>query len=188
MARMMPFFNDFPEEAAVVGRLLTGYGELELELAQCVGAATGDIDAAITTLFKKRGADTRIKTAGNLAETLYDEAGLGDDYRTTVDDMDCCRAIRNQYAHCHWYPRAQDGLGFIDLEDIANNGRPLWPLEAHRHLVDLTFLEKQEEFFCNVRRWFWYLAGEYKVRIKTLNRHDWVRPPRLARPPLYKGR
>ena len=186
MANAMPFFNDFPQEAASVGRLLAGYGGLELELAQCVGAATGHVDAAIRALFLKRGAETRIKTAGKLAEKLYDAAGLGSDYRDTIDDMDRCRAIRNQYAHCHWYPRREDGLGFVDLEDVAKNAPLLWPLDAHRHLVDLSLLEQQEAFLLNVRLWFWYLAREYKVKVNRAKGHTWMRQPRLPRPALHK--
>jgi hypothetical protein len=185
VATVMPFFNEFPNEAAIVGRLLTGYGELELELAQCVGAATGDVDAAIRALFVQRWAEARIRTAGKLAEKLYDAAGLGDDYRSTVDDMDCCRLVRNQYAHCHWYPRREDGLGFVNLEDIAKNAPSLWPLDAHRHLVDRNFLEKQEEFFLNVRHWFWYLSGEYKVKVSAIKGHIWVSQPRLPHPALH---
>jgi hypothetical protein len=99
VATIMPFFNDFPMEAQIVGRLLTGYGELELELAKCVGTATGNIDAAINAIFSKRGAELRIKLAGKLAESGYDAAGLGEVYRNAVNDMDHCRSIRNQYAH-----------------------------------------------------------------------------------------
>lgn len=186
MATVMPFFDKFPNEAAIVGRLLSGYGELELELAQCVGAATGNVDAAIRALLAKRGAETRIKIAGNLAEALYEAAGLGDDYRATIDDMDCCRSIRNQYAHRYWYPLPEDGLGFIDLEHVAKNAASLWPLSAHRHLIDLNLLERQTELFLNVRLWLWYLAGEYKVRVHAIKGQIYVRQPRLPHPALHK--
>jgi hypothetical protein len=185
MASIMPFFNEFPAEAQIVGRLLTGYGELELELAKCVGTATGKIDDTINAIFSKRGAEHRIKLAGKLAERGYDAVGLGDVYRTTVKDMDHCRSIRNQYAHCLWYPLCKDGLGFINLEDVARNAVPLWPLESHRHLVDLRLLQHQEEFFHTVQLWFWYVTGEYDVRVNDKKGHIWVRPSTLPRPALH---
>ena len=38
---MMPAFSDWPEEAAVIGRILAGYGELEFRLSKLVGYAMG---------------------------------------------------------------------------------------------------------------------------------------------------
>jgi len=37
------------------------------------------------------------------------------------DDIGHCRLIRNQYAHCFWYPHSKDGLGFVDLEELARH-------------------------------------------------------------------
>ena len=38
---VMPCFdeNQYPEEGLIIGRLLTGYGELELEMCSAIGAA-----------------------------------------------------------------------------------------------------------------------------------------------------
>lgn len=49
---IMPGFDRFPKQGMIIGRLLTGYGELEFELCRCVESVTGDLDAAIRALFK----------------------------------------------------------------------------------------------------------------------------------------
>ncbi len=47
MTTIMPAFDTFLQEGAIVGRLLVGYGELELELCNCVAAARADYRAWI---------------------------------------------------------------------------------------------------------------------------------------------
>jgi len=60
-----------------------------------------------------------------LTEAAYVGIELGPIYATTMADMDWCRQIRNQYAHCQWYYTAHEGLCFIDLEELASSPRKL---------------------------------------------------------------
>jgi uncharacterized caspase-like protein len=42
---VMPAFHTFPNEAAIIGRLLAGYAELEIDPLHCVSVARDDFDA-----------------------------------------------------------------------------------------------------------------------------------------------
>jgi hypothetical protein len=142
---IIPTFIDFPVEGAIVGRLLAGYGELELELCQRVAAVTQNIDDVIQKLFNLRGEKRRINCADDLARARS-KAGLGSDYSTVINDMHYCRKLRNQYAHCQWYGTSQDGFAFVNLEEVSKLNTTIFPLESHRCLVDAALLQQQETF------------------------------------------
>ncbi|MCF8706763.1 hypothetical protein [Rhizorhapis sp. SPR117] len=92
----------FPEETAILGRILSGYGELEFDIAFLLQFALGDDrDVAFKSLFGIRGETARIDIADNLMRRRYKEVGLGDDYGEAIGSMRHCLKIRNQYAHCH---------------------------------------------------------------------------------------
>jgi hypothetical protein len=181
---IVPDFGRFTAEAGIIGRLLAGYGELELELSSCVGAAIG-MDIALRKLFSKHGAEKRIELAKQHAKALYNKVGLEALFDMVIADIDYCRKIRNQYAHCHWYGTSTDGLGFMDLEAISRSSGAIWPLEAHRRLIDAALLQKQEAFFKYVQRCFWYLVEEYQTRVSGQVGHKWSLPTPLSRPPKH---
>ena len=56
-------FDDFPEEAALVGRILAEYGELEFELCMLLGTLFHNPDLGIRALFRTKGETTRIQVA-----------------------------------------------------------------------------------------------------------------------------
>jgi hypothetical protein len=50
---MFPIHNTFPREMAVIGRLLVDYGELELDLMNCVQVARSfDLNATLKAMFR----------------------------------------------------------------------------------------------------------------------------------------
>jgi len=159
---IIPTFIDFPVEGAIVGRLLAGYGELELELCQCVAAVTGNIDDVIRKLFNVRGEKRRIESADDLARAPYTKAGLGVESSTLVNDMHYCRKLRNQYAHCQWYGTSHDGFAFVNLEEVSKLHTTIFPLESHRCLVDATLLQQQETFSNMFRSTFGILPASIK--------------------------
>jgi hypothetical protein len=181
---IMPGFGRYSAEGSIVGRLLTGYGELELELCTCIGTATGDMDVALKNFFSKRGAEKRIERAAKQAGAPYKEVGLETIFQAAIADMDYCREIRNQYAHCNWYDKP-DGLGFVDLESVVTLSTPIWPLDSHRLLIDIATLEDQEGFFKYVQRCFWYLDAEYRLRAFGEPAHPWGFPSFFPRPPKH---
>ena len=67
---IMPCFDRFPEEGNMIGRLLAGYGELELELCRCVAVINGDLDAAIRAILRERGEQKRIGKA-DFSQSLH---------------------------------------------------------------------------------------------------------------------
>jgi hypothetical protein len=112
---ILPAFLAFPKEAAIIGRLIAGYGELEFEFTQCAGRALGDQETAARALYRLRGEDSRMQVADALMRPSYAKHGLGDAYNTALGSMRFCKSIRNQYAHCHWLP-TKAGLFFTDFE------------------------------------------------------------------------
>jgi hypothetical protein len=183
---IIPTFIDFPVEGAIVGRLLAGYGELELELCQCVATVTGDIDDVIRKLFDLRGEKRRIDCADNLARTPYTKAGLGVDYAAVFKGMNYCRQLRNQYAHCQWYGTSQDGFAFVNLEEVSKLRTNIFPLANHRCFVDATLLQEQESFFKYVQKYFWYLTGQYQTKVNGQTGHFWSLPAALAQPARHR--
>jgi hypothetical protein len=158
---IMPCFDRYPEEGNLIGRLLAGYGELEIELCNCVSAITGNLDDAIKALFSERGEYQRIMKANKMARNSYVKAGLGVPYGTAIQDMHFCREVRNQYAHCTWFDTPDTGLCFIDLEAAANSNNPTVPLTLLRQRIDLALLEEQQAFFRYVQKCWWFLASAY---------------------------
>ncbi len=62
-------FVRHPEEAAIIGRLIAGYGELEFDLAYCVRWIINDGDAAFKVMFREPGEMQRVLMADALART-----------------------------------------------------------------------------------------------------------------------
>jgi hypothetical protein len=187
MPTIMPCFNRFPKEGDIIGRLLAGYGELELEMAACVAATTDDLNGAIKRLFGIRGESKRIKIADSMMKASYAAAGLASKYNRTMKNMDWCRELRNQYAHCNWYCTSAEGLCFVDLEHTAQLKRRIKLVTKHRYPIDAMLLMRQESYFAHVRECYWHLAEAYCIAhgkaFKGGPLHPW--PPRLARPPRH---
>lgn len=160
---IMPSFNRFPKEGDIIGRILAGYGELELEMCACVAKATNDLDKAIKALFGTRGELRRIKEADKIMKNSYVAAGLATKYKRTMQNMDWCRTVRNQYAHCNWYDTAHEGLCFVDLERVAKLNKKITRVTANRFSITEDLLIKQETYFKYVQRCFWHLAEAHGI-------------------------
>ncbi|HLK26887.1 MAG TPA: hypothetical protein VKT30_19710 [Caulobacteraceae bacterium] len=183
---MMPAFDRFDEEGHLVGRLLAAYGELELELAGCLIAVSGDMDRVVRSMFAHRGEERRIRDAGAMVGGDYDKAGLGGGFREALLDMHWCRTVRNQYAHCVWYDTPREGLCFCNLEAMALEARPINEIADGRRPIDVALLREQHEFFHYVRASFWHLAGEYKVWVGKLHKNSFPKPPRVQQPAKHR--
>ncbi len=96
-------FRVFPDEGAILGRLLTGYTDIEYQLCFCAGMGGGDVAKTITDIFSKRGETRRVNIADKLGGAGYSAAGLGAEFDEAIEDMILCLNIRNQYAHCIWH-------------------------------------------------------------------------------------
>jgi hypothetical protein len=99
-----------------------------------------------------------------------------------VGDMDFCRRVRNQYAHCHWLDTDDDGLCFRLLEPTASKPNVTY---AKAYKADATLLAQQETYFLYVGRCLWYLADTAnKAAGKSSTRPLRRLPKKVARPPL----
>ena len=106
--------------------------------------------------------------------------------------MEWCKTIRNQYAHCQWFPTIEGEITFVNLEDVALIVGPTGPLENYKNKLDLELLKNQEAYFAYVRTCFWYMAEEFKSwalgwtdRVGGSSSQFFSLPPVMARPPLH---
>jgi hypothetical protein len=150
----MPCFwpGNAEKEGIIIGRLLTGYGELEFGMCKCLaltipGESNEALNKAVKLLFQTRGEERRIKTADKAMKAPFRAVGLGQAYDETIDDMHWCRKIRNQYSHCHWLYTDSDGLHFINLEDWAKLPSPPPTLTAGRLPVSISLLAELGNLF-----------------------------------------
>jgi hypothetical protein len=153
---ILPAFLRLPQEAAIIGRLLAGYGELEFEFADCVKHFSHDMHSAFAALFRLRTESGRIQVADALIRGPITALGLGTQYKDAYDAMLHCLKIRNQYAHCHWLE--QDGELLFTMLDHAFDGPETKSLTIRVAL--LSTLQAQETYFDYTRRCFWFLSHE----------------------------
>jgi hypothetical protein len=122
---LMPAFHQWPDEAAIVGRLLVDYGELEFDLALSMGHAISNKRQGLRDFFKTRTAKARIELAEEKASPWMRPTGVGDEFAEAITAMRVCKDIRNGFAHCHWASEKHnlktDGLYFVNVEDWAKS-------------------------------------------------------------------
>jgi hypothetical protein len=189
---LMPCFQptQASTEGALLGRLLAGYGELELTMCACLIAVEGIFDTPIRSIFGSRGAEKRIKCARRLLLPEYSKANLQDELEQALDDMELCRQIRNQYSHCHWYWTQEEGLCFVNLEELATSERQILELMENRHPVDTALLSAQEAFFNYVKESFTHLGSAYRGWLVQQSQPRQsiqvvAKPPNVPRPPKH---
>jgi len=188
---IMPAFYRFPKEAAIIGRLLAGYGELEFDLCNCLAAILDEAPSivrttrAARTLFRIRGEEARIQIADSLMREKYEAAGLLAAYEETIVAMQWCRRVRNQYAHCHWVDSEATGLQFVQLDKAAKRSDPQMMLT--KRSLNETLLTEQEEFFGYTDQCLSYLSKEYQKREGKIASQPWTAPQGKVPPLAYIG-
>lgn len=190
---LMPAFRRRKKSAAIVGRLLAGYGELELLLAICVGTADASRitpkpghqigqhrnlheHLAIKDMFKERGETNRFKKAKKRMNRDFTNAGMKGDYINAMGAMHQCLKIRNLFSHCHWAQSKKRGLFFINLEDAAIAPGDL-KLSEFRH-ADPKTLAKIEDYFWYTFEWLDYLAHALAIKTTVMRGPAPIRPKR----------
>ena len=189
---LMPCFqpNQAFEEGVIIGRILAGYGELELTMTDCLIAIEGQLDTPLRCVFGAQGAERRIKKAKKALKEEYIKAGLAAELNEALDDMDWCRQICNQYAHCSWYWTHQEGLCFVNLEDLAKQPKTILKLMDGKRSVNTQLLSVQEDFLNYVKEFLSYLADAYRAwnRMRSAPKqraHVFPKPSKITRPSLY---
>lgn len=141
-------FQNFPNEAALIGRMLAGYADLEIDLMHCAKSVRGDLDLALKTMFRGRGNAQRIDMADALARQAYQAIGLGQDFERAIGVVRYCLKIRNLYAHCTWWNDNSGQLAFANLEDLARLNVPINDLHGlNVHHVTEPHLQTQFSYF-----------------------------------------
>lgn len=183
---LMNAFKTFPDEAAIIGRLLAGYGELELMLCLCAASARQDFNMVFKAMFRPRGESQRIDIGDALGRDLFRIHKLETQFSEAVSDMRYCLKIRNQYAHCYWSDGFGRQLGFVEMEERAKSAKPIdaiWQVPSMD--IDVPTLNEQEAFFFRTGRCFSFLTNEIDVREGRLSTNPFLIPPKVKRPPLH---
>jgi hypothetical protein len=191
---LMPAFHRRKQNAASVGRLVTGYGELEFLLAWCAGTAlaceipinhgktaaqhriAGEHEG-VRRIFSIRGETNRIDAAKRLIRPAALKAGMQNDYIELMASFKSCLRIRNSFAHCNWHLSKKRGLFFVDLEEAAKSGS-VFPLKQ-RH-ADTKTLEMIEQYFVYVFHCLHYLSATLAIKNGLLRGPLPTKPRRLG--------
>jgi hypothetical protein len=181
--RLLPSFDRHLKEAAIIGRILAGYGELELLLGQCAGSVIDDQDRALRAIFRIISESARLGVADAIARHGFVQAGLRNEYCDAYGAAKHCLLLRNQYAHCHWADHhSVEGLFFTKL-DLAAKRETGFDFEWLH--VDMQLLELQEAYCANARTALIYLQREYAIRTNQADMSSFPQPQRLTPPPLH---
>ncbi len=189
MSIIMPAFYRFPEEAAIIGRLLAGYGEIELEMSLLSSTVLNDRKhISFRAIFKMRNESQRIDLMDTLLSAKLGVYGLAGQYGHAAGAIRHCRTIRNQFAHCHWTDFPKEGLFFTNLQEAADSNKSGDPLLRMRH-VDVPLLSQHETFFSYAEKYFMSLRhAVLEKRAKKRGRpynNPWPLPKPLPLPPLH---
>jgi|SRR6516165_7517071 hypothetical protein len=181
----MATFQKFSAEGAVIGRLIVGYSELELDLLNCVAMGIDDFDKAIKSMFGRRGESKRLDAAKLLGRPAYEGLHLASLFDQAITDARYCLKIRNQYAHHNFYDDNTGKLALVNLEELGKETAPVPNLLAlTANHINVTLLEDQERYFLGVRATIGYINYEGRVRAKKISVNPFSLHAPLPRPKL----
>lgn len=184
MTTIMPAFDKFSKEGGIIGRLLAGYGELELGLCFCVAVARNDFDMVFKAMFRPRGAQQRIDIADAIGRKPFQKLNLETHFSDSVSSVRYCLKIRNQFAHCFWTDDFGRQLGFVQLEDTAKSNKSVdnvYHIKARD--IDHVLLQQHEAYFVYTRRWL--TALEYHAKdLAAKGPKSPLEFPKKVRPPI----
>lgn len=185
-AMLMPAFHRFPPEASIIGRLLAGYAELEIDLLHCVSVAREDFDATLKAMFRIRGETQRIDVADALGRQSYRERKLGTDFEMAIGAVRYCLKIRNQFAHCNWYDDNSGKLAYVNVEEVAKQNEHVSGFERiTRFYVDVPTLTEQERYFAYADALLTFVNFEGRHRAGKISSQPFAKPAQMKQPPLH---
>lgn len=179
-------FQDFPDEAALIGRMLAGYADLEIDLMHCAKAVRVDLDLALKSMFRSRGNTQRIDIADALGRQPYQTLGIGAEFETAIGAVRYCLRIRNLYAHCTWWNDNSGQLAFANLEELAKENVAVLDLHGLtvRH-VSVPHLQRQFAYFEYADNLLIWVIQEGNRRSGRPAFPNLVLPLPAAPPPIY---
>jgi hypothetical protein len=183
MREIMKPFRSYPKEAAIIGRMLAGYGELEFLLHLVLTEILGNANTSGRVMFRSRGEEHRLSTADALIRPTMETYSLLESWDRVRRAMFWCKTTRNQYAHCHWLDDVGHGLMFTRIETAAKTvtGDLILPF-FH---IDVPLLKRQEEHFHYTDMGLCYLRGEMKIRRGQIPSHPFSAPQEKQAPPRH---
>jgi hypothetical protein len=177
-------FDRFQGEAALVGKMLAGYADLEIDLMHCVNAVRNDLNAVLKAMFRSRGESQRIEVADALGRERFGGVGLQPEFELAISSMHHCRKIRNQYAHCVWWDDNTPQLAFGAVEEIASRNVVVQLADLQPDHVTIPFLQTQLAYFNFTDDLLVWLI-QVSRQAQGLQYHQGIqRPAPLAQPPL----
>jgi hypothetical protein len=184
MESLFSVFRKYPDESAIVGRLLSGYSILEIDLMHCVSQVRDDLDTVLKAMFRNRGETSRINVADAFGRHYYHKHSLRSEFETAIGAVRYCLKIRNQYAHSIWWDYS-GRLAFAAIEDVAKLNTLVTDLGNLDPLcVDLLLLQQQEAYFNCTDDLLNYVNFEGRQRAgKIVNTRPKPKQPIL--PPLH---
>ena len=178
---LVPAFAHYPNEAAIIGRLLVAYGEIEFIFALCLADAMNDIDTAMKVIFRMRNEGQRLDLIDALLRHKCDEIGLASQYADAFGAVCYCKRIRNQFAHCHWAHDAT-GLFFANLEEAAKStGKPI----IQNRRITLALLQEHESYFEYASACLKFIDREFEVRGGRAKDNPYPMPAKRRQPNLH---
>ncbi|KUR75210.1 hypothetical protein [Novosphingobium sp. Fuku2-ISO-50] len=182
----MSGLTKFHNEGAIIGRLLTGYADLELDLLHCVQVATGNFDAALKAMFGTRGETRRINEGVALGRPAYQALGLQADFDRAITAVRFCLKIRNQYAHHTFWDDNTGNLAIGALEQIAKSPSILCDLtDIEAKHVDIKLLMDQDKFYKYTDLLIGWVNYEGRYRNGNLVNNPVSKPLKMPQPPLH---
>jgi hypothetical protein len=176
----------FADEGTVIGRLLTGYADLELDLFHCVHVATGDFDGAMRAMFGTRGETRRINEGVKLGRPVYQALALETEFDDAVTATRQCLRIRNQYAHHTFWDDNSGQLAIGALEEVAKQPTPVRDLHSVKvEHVDVPLLQSQERYFAYADGLLAWVNFEGRARAANVRSNPVPMPVRVVTPRLH---
>jgi hypothetical protein len=188
---MFPIHGVFPWLMPIIGRILIDYGELEIDLMNCVQVARGyDMNSTLKSMFRVRGELNRIKLADALGRVAYSALKLDAEFGAMIDAFDYCRRIRNKYAHAYWHdPDMGKALCYVSLEELADEDKPVNDLtNLVFYYLDEPLLLQQEAYFQYVREILRYVNYEGQLRAGRMRQNIFSLPASPQKPAFFTHR
>lgn len=182
---ILPAFLNYPAEAAIIGRLLAGYADLEIGMLHCVSVVREDFDTSLKVMFRDRGETRRINIADALGRAFYRALGLETEFSMAIGAVRYCLQGRNLYAHCTWYDDHSGKLAFVNLEELAKEKMHVPDLKSLdiRH-IDIPTLEGVERFFVYADAFLAWVNYEGRHRAGKMKVQPLPKPAAIKEPPL----
>jgi len=179
-------FLKFTDEAALIGRMLAGYADLEFDLMMCVKIVRNDFDTVLKSMFRTRGETQRIDVADAFGRQYYDRLGIGTQFEMAIGSVRYCLRIRNQYAHCQWWDDESGRLAFANLEEVAKVNTLVKDLQnLTTNYVDVSLLQEQLAYYEYAERLLIWLNLEGQRLADQSSMQKYASPKQLQRPPLF---